>query len=124
MEGKEELLDSMYTRILAMFKASPAGNVIEATNLTTVQLYALSRAVVENISAGTPNNINLPAQYGGINPDTRVQFWGSYTTPVEQVDATHIEIILNKGEFLYVLDPRVDYTKGKVYIAGEVISAE
>ena len=32
MEGKEELLDSMYTRALAKFNVSDAGNVLEATN--------------------------------------------------------------------------------------------
>lgn len=117
MEGKEELLDTMYIRILAMFKASPAGNVLEATNLTTPQLYALSHATVENISADTPININLPEQYGGIKADTCVRFWGSYTTPVEQVDANDIKVTLKAGEFLYILDPRVDMTKGKVYIA-------
>lgn len=120
----EELLDSAYTRALAKFKASDVGNVLEATNLTTVQLDALSRATAETISAGTPININLPAQYGGINPDTRVQFWGSYTTPVEQVDATNLSVTLKTGEFLYVLDPRVNRTKGKVYIADDSAAAE
>ena len=113
----DELLDTMYARAIAKFKESDTGNLLGATDHTTVQPDTLLPAMVENISAGTPININLPAQYGGINPDARVQFWGSYTTPVEQVDATHIEVILNEGEFLYVLDPSVDYTKGKVYIA-------
>lgn len=120
----DELLDSMYARSLAKFKASDAGNVLEATNLTTVQLYALSRATVENISAGTPININLPAQYGGIKADIRVQFWGSYTDPLKQLDANNINVTLKVGEFLYVLDPRVNRTKGKVYIAGAAQGAE
>ena len=120
----DELLDSMYTRALAKFKASDAGNVLEATNLTTMQLHALSNATVETISEGTQININLPGQYGGIKVDIRVQFWGSYTTPLEQVDATNINITLNEGEFLYVLDPRVDTTKGKIYIAAAGQSAD
>lgn len=124
MEGKEELLDSMYTRALAKFKTSDAGNVLEATNLTTVQLHALSNATVETISEGTPININLPSQYGGIKVDIRVQFWGSYTTPVEQVDATNLIFTLKTGEFLYVLDPRVNRTKGIVYIADDSVAAE
>lgn len=119
----DELLDSMYTRALAKFKASDAGNVLEATNLTTVQLDALSHATVETISEGTPININLPEQYGGIKVDIRVQFWGSYTTPLEQVDATNLIFTLKTGEFLYVLDPRVNRTKGKVYIADDSTGA-
>ena len=120
----DELLDTMYARAIAKFKESDTGNLLGATNLRTVQLDALSRATVETTSAGTPININLPAQYGGINPDSRVQFWGSYTTPVEQVDATNLIFTLKTGEFLYVLDPRVNRTKGIVYIAGKVISAK
>lgn len=119
-----ELLDSMYARALAKFKASDAGNVLEATNLTIVQLHALSNATVETISEGTPININLPEQYGGIKVDIRVQFWGSYTTPLEQVDATNLSVTLKTGEFLYVLDPRVDYIKGKVYIADDNTAAK
>ena len=120
----EELLDSMHTRALAKFKASDAANVLEATNLTTMQLHALSNATVETISEGTPININLPEQYGGIKADIRVQFWGSYTTPLEQVDATNLIFTLKTGEFLYILDPRVDMTKGKVYIASHNTATE
>lgn len=54
----DELLDSMYARAIAKFKASDTGNLLGATNLTTVQLDALSRATVETTSAGTPININ------------------------------------------------------------------
>ena len=120
----DELLDSMYARAIAKFKASDTGNLLGATNLTTVQLDALSRATAETISAGTPININLPVQYGGINPDTRVQFRGSHTTPPEQVDATNLNFTLKTGEFLYVLDPRVNRTKGIVYIADDSAAGE
>ena len=120
----DELLDSMYARAIAKFKESDTGNLLGATNLTTVQLDALSHATGETISAGTPININLPEQYGGIKVDIRVQFWGSYTTPLEQVDATNLSVTLKTGEFLYVLDPRVDYTKGKVYIADDSAAAK
>lgn len=124
MEGKEELLDSMYARALAKFKASDTGKVLEATNLTTMQLHALSNATVENISAGTLIAINLPGQYGGIKIDIRVQFWGNFTAPLIQVDVNNINVALNEGEFLYVLDPRVNRTKGKVYIADDSAAAE
>ena len=120
----DELLDSMYARAIAKFKESDTGNLLGATNLRTVQLDALSHATAEIVSAGTPNNINLHAQYGGINPDTRVQFWGSHTTPPEQVDATNLNFTLKTGEFLYVLDPSVNRTKGKVYIADDNTAAE
>ena len=68
----DELLDTMYARAIAKFKESDTGDLLGATNLTTVQPDTLLPAIVETISAGTPININLPAQYGGINTDTRV----------------------------------------------------
>ena len=68
----DELLDSMYARAIAKFKASDTGNLLGATNHTTVQPDTLLPATVENISEGTPININLPEQYGGINTDNRV----------------------------------------------------
>lgn len=79
----DELLDTMYARAIAKFKESDTGNLLEATNLTTVQSDTLLPATVENISAGTPIDINLPVQYGGIKTDNRVEFSGSYTTPLE-----------------------------------------
>ena len=120
----DELLDIMYARAIAKFKESDTGNLLGATNLTTVQPDTLLPAIVENISAGTPTNINLPVQYGGIKTDNRVEFSGSHTSPLEQVDATNLSVTLKTGEFLYVLDPRVNRTKGIVYIADDSVAAE
>ena len=120
----DELLDTMYARAIAKFKESDTGNLLGATDHTTVQPDTLLPAMVENISAGIPININLPAQYGGINPDNRVEFSGNHTTPMEQVDVTNLIFTLKTGEFLYVLDPRVNRTKGKVYIAVDSAAAE
>lgn len=111
------MLDSVYKRTYDAFKASEAGKVLEPTNLGTMQLHALSKATVENVTPDTTISINLPNQYAGIKIDLHVQFWGNFTTPVEQVDANDIKVTLKAGEFLYILDPRVDMTKGKVYIA-------
>ena len=79
----EELLDSMYARAIAKFKESDTGNLLGATDHTTVQPDTLLPVIVENISAGTPTNINLPVQYGGIKTDNRVEFSGNHTTPPE-----------------------------------------
>lgn len=58
----DELLDIMYARAIAKFKANSVDNVLEPSNLTKVHLPALPHTTVENISADTPANINLPAQ--------------------------------------------------------------